>query len=353
MVNLWRLRYCILCVIMVALLCGVAGGAVAKEKLPMPKPLSPVAKIKIAEDGSPSGAGFYIADAKGYFKELGIAIEFVIFDSGAKMLPAVAAGHVDVAGGITSVAMFNAIKRGLEIKVIGDKGTNIPGRPYYALVIRKDLAGVIKDYKDLKGRKLAVASKASLNELSLEKALKKGGLTIGDVDLIEMDSFSDMLTAMINRALDGAMQIEPLITKGEEDAVHVLFKDPSEYAPGAQIAITLASPQFVTEKKEIARRFMIAYVKGLRDYNDAFIKGKNLDAVIDIMVKYSTIKDPQVWRRNRPVGLNPDGYASAAGIAADLAWYREKGYFTGDVDLRKVVDHSLADYAVSVLGEYQ
>jgi NitT/TauT family transport system substrate-binding protein len=162
-----------------------------------------------------------------------------------------------------------------------------------------------------------------------------------------------MLTAMMNKALDGAMQIEPLITKGEEDGVHVIFKDPSDYAPRAQIAITLASPQFVTDKKEAAKRFMIAYIRGLRDYNDAFVKGKNVEETIRIMVKYSTMKDPAVWRKVRPVGLNPDGYADASGIASDLAWYREKGYFVGDVDLKKVVDHSLADYAVSVLGLYE
>ncbi|MFN8455731.1 MAG: ABC transporter substrate-binding protein [Anaerolineae bacterium] len=49
--------------------------------MPALTPLDPPVNVKIAEDGSASGAAFYIADAKGYFKEMGINVEFVTFQS--------------------------------------------------------------------------------------------------------------------------------------------------------------------------------------------------------------------------------------------------------------------------------
>ena len=90
------------------------------------KPLEPVELIKIAEDGSPSGAGFYIATERGYFAELGLESEYVTFQSSAYMLPALAAGQVDVAGGIMTTSFLNAVERGLDIKIIADKAAIYP-----------------------------------------------------------------------------------------------------------------------------------------------------------------------------------------------------------------------------------
>ncbi len=316
------------------------------------KPLEKPVKIWVAEDGSPSGAGFYVAKEKGYFKDLGLDVDIKPFESSGDMLPAIASGQIDVAGGITSVALFNAQDRGLDINIIGDKCSNNPGSSYYSLVVRKDLAGSIKDYKDLKGKKIGLFSKGTLNELTVEKALKKGGLTLKDVELVTMGP-SDMSVALGKKAIDLGMHIEPLITKGEKDGLFVRWKDTTDFAPGAQIAVMLASPQFVKEKNEAAKRFMVAYAKGVRDYNDAFVKGIKKDEIIDIMVKHTELKDKELWQKVKVTGLNPDVYANKDGIAADLKWYTDNGHFKGKADMNKLVDHSLADFAIKLLGNYK
>lgn len=318
----------------------------------MPAPLSPPVTVRIAEDGAPSGAGFYLADARGYFRDLGLNVEWVKFANSQDMLPALATGKVDLAGGVTTASLFNAVGRGLDVRMIADKGTNIPGRAYFQLVLRKDLEGEIRDFSDLKGRRIGVTSPGSLDELTLDKALKAGGLTLGDVEEIFIGSFPDMLTALANRSIDAAMQIEPLITKGVEQGVVSRWRDAAEYARGAQIALVLASPQFTSEKKEAAKRFMVAYLKGLRDYNDAFLKDRDKDAVIEVMTRYTVLKDKALWQKVNPTGLNPDGYLNKDGVADDLKWYRDRGLVKGTVDLDRVVDHSLVDYALGVLGPY-
>lgn len=329
------------------LLLGLASAAEAVTPLPTP------AKVRLAEDGAPSGAGFYIAEAKGYFRELGIEIEIVSFESSAEMLPAIAAGHVDIAGGITSVALFNAIQRGFDIKIVADKGTNLPGRSYFDLVIRADLKDRIKDYKDLEGLRIAVSAPQSLDHLTLAKALEKGGLTFDDIDLVIIPNFSNMLTALANRALDAALLIEPLITQGVKDGYVDRWKDATDFAPGAQIAIVLASPSFVRDRREVAERFMVAYLRGVRDYYDAFVHGEGFEEILPIMTEYSTLKDPDVYRNMHPPGLNPNGHVLIEGIRSDLDWYIAQGYFSGEVDLARVVDHSLVDYALEVLGWYE
>ena len=42
-------------------------------------PLEKKVKVVIAEDGSASGAGFYIAKEKGYFEDYNIDVEFAVF----------------------------------------------------------------------------------------------------------------------------------------------------------------------------------------------------------------------------------------------------------------------------------
>jgi NitT/TauT family transport system substrate-binding protein len=42
---------------------------------------------------------------------------------------------------------------------------------------------------------------------------------------------------------------------------------------------------------------MTAYVKSHRDYNDAFFKDKGKKELIDILCKYSVIKDPAMYEK--------------------------------------------------------
>lgn len=48
---------------------------------------------------------------------------------------------------------------------------------------------------------------------------------------------------MGNKQIDAALQIEPLITQGESQGLHLRFKDATDYAPEAQIAMVLGSPK--------------------------------------------------------------------------------------------------------------
>ncbi|MFN8455733.1 MAG: hypothetical protein U0401_13885 [Anaerolineae bacterium] len=51
---------------------------------------------------------------------MGINVEFVTFQSSDEMLPALATDQVQTAGGIISLGLFNAIARGIDVKIIGD-----------------------------------------------------------------------------------------------------------------------------------------------------------------------------------------------------------------------------------------
>jgi NitT/TauT family transport system substrate-binding protein len=179
--------------------------------------------------------------------------------------------------------------------------------------------------------------------------LLRGGLTVSDADVVSMP-FPDTIPALGNRAIDASISIEPFVTIASANGSAVRAIGVEEVLEGHQIAVLMYGLQFANS--EAARRFMVGYVKGLRDYNDAFVKNQNLDAVVDIIAKYSATKDTALIKRMVPAGLNPDGYVNEQSVEGDLNWYFERGHVSERPDLKRLVDNSYVDYAIQQLGRY-
>lgn len=319
------------------------------------EPLDEPVTVSIAEDGSASGAGFYIAQERGYFEAYNINVEFVKFSNSDQMLPALAAGKIDVAGGISSASFFNSIAQGIDVRMIADKGHNIKGDSYFSFVIRKDLQDEIKEYSDLEGKRVAISTKNAVDDYIYGRMLEHAGLTRDDVQFTLMSNFGNMLAAMGNGQIAAALQIEPLLTQGIEKGLHVRFGDvAADFAPKAQIAMVLGSPKFVDENRDVALRFMAAYLKGVRDYNDAFVKGEgDKEAIINIMTDHTALDDPELWKKVAVTGLNPNGRMFVEDIKKQYKMYKKNGGIKGEVDLDKAVDMSLVEDVLDIIGEYK
>ncbi|EIW17896.1 MULTISPECIES: ABC transporter substrate-binding protein [Pelosinus] len=319
---------------------------------PAVSPLPQETVVKVGMKQVVSDAGILIGTAKNYYKDLGIKIEPVQFNTGQEMINQLAAGQLDVGATVTSSGLFNAMSRDIPIKIVADKGINLPGQGYYRLVIRKDLTDTIKDYKDLRNKKIAIVGTASLDEIALSRVLQKGALTTNDVDIQVIRSFPDMLVSFGNKSIDAAMIIEPFVTLSINKDLADPWKDPVDYDPDAQTALLVYGTS-MTKNPAVANRFMTAYIQSLRDYNDGFVKNKNRTEIIDILCKYSVIKDPALYEKMFPTGLNPNGYVRTKGILLDLDWYKENNLLQSDIKYEDAVDNQYVDFAVKTLGTYQ
>lgn len=308
--------------------------------------------VKVAFDDAPSEAGIILADKLGYFEKQGIKIEYVKFTSGSDELSAIISNQVDVSRGIINAALFNAANQGIGLKLIADGGHNITGRGYFQIALKKGLGEKYKSYSDMKGMRIAIASIGSINELFVQKALAKGGLTKADVTFVIVDSFPDMLTAVANGNADATMQIEPLITKGVEEGILQWWKDPDEYAKGEEISVVMYSPNFCM-KTETGKKFMIGYLQGVRAYNDALVYGdKDRKNVVDILTKTTFVNKPETFLKMKPPGLDPNGYVLKQGVINDQKWYMQNGLVKKEADVDKLIDNSYVDNALKVLDKY-
>lgn len=316
-----------------------------------PKPAPMTVKVS-GVAGSLADSGIFIAQANGYFAEQGLNIDYVPTASAADVIASLATGDLDVSGGGWNLGLANAILRGVPIKVVADKMSKQPGFTNHRLFIRKDLydSGQIRGVADLKGKKLAVASVAAMGVM-LAPNFQEVGLTFKDVDLVPM-SFPEMLTALANKSVDASAMAAPMGTTAVAQGLAVASKrlmDDLEPAPSC--GAIFFSPQFA-QKTDVANRFMIAYVKGLRDYNDAFLKSKNKTEIVDIVSKATKITDMALFEKMDMPGLNPDGYADKRALDWSMKYWVSTGELKEPIDIDKVVDNSFVDNALKVLGKY-
>ncbi|MBI2861587.1 MAG: ABC transporter substrate-binding protein [Chloroflexi bacterium] len=122
----------------------------------------------------------WLADAKGYFREEGLDVDWTATGSGAKALAAIVSGSAQ-AGIPAAPDMINAVAQGQPVQVFGILSTGISGE----LTIRKDVAqkrGITakmtlqEKAQAVKGLKFAATSPGSGSDFRVRFFLTQGGL---------------------------------------------------------------------------------------------------------------------------------------------------------------------------------
>ncbi|MBI4318336.1 MAG: ABC transporter substrate-binding protein [Chloroflexi bacterium] len=335
-----------------------AKGAEKQPEKPAAKPaarppLSPTVKVRYGTVLAPGDAPVFVALDKGYFKEEGIDLDMITFDSAARMIPALSAGQMDVGGGGITVSMFNAFARGVDIRVVGQRGKNSDGHESDSFAIRPDLVDRVKDFKDLKGLKVALPARGNPSHSELGKALAKGGLSSKDVDIVEM-AWPAMITALANKAIDVATFTEPYSTQAVALGVAVIWKRVHpDISPNHQSGIVMYAPQFGQSQPEAAKRFMVAFIRGVRAVSDAMDKNIGKDEILKILIERTTLKDPVLWQTIRLSGFDRNSYVGTQQMIDDQNYYVEEGLIKPNekADIGKLVDNSYVEYALGILGK--
>jgi NitT/TauT family transport system substrate-binding protein len=313
--------------------------------------------VTVGAASTTSDAPIYIADKKGYFRDEGLAAKVTNFRSAADMVAPLGIGQLDAGAGSASAGLYNAMLQGIHIKIVADKASSAPGYGATKILVRKDHvdSGRYKEVKDIKGMKFAMNAPGVSNTATLNALLKSVGLKYADVQTINMP-FPDHVAALGNKGVDASASVEPGPTIAIRQGFAVLVKADDEIIPNHQIAVLLYSENFA-KNPDTGKRFMRAYLKGVRFYNGALKDGKmhgpNADEVIAILAASTPIKDPAVYKSITPTGMNPDGKVNVQSLADDLAFYKEQGLITGNIRAEDVVDSSFVEAALKELGPYR
>lgn len=298
---------------------------------------------------------FYIGIERGYYQEQGIALQFETFRAGTDMVPLLASGQLDVGQQAVVPSTFHAVLRGLPLRAILDASRAIPGQQSHAVLVRKDLweSGAIRTLPDLVGRRVATSSLPGGLMIDVDRGLRQYGRRIEEADQVQLP-FPDMPAALANGSIDVAVAVEPAITSALNQGAAAVLGWLSEYYPDHQIAVQVVGPSLV-ERPELARRFVLAYLRGARDWNDAAVHGVGVEELAQLLSPYNRLApetNAALLRRRGLTSIDPDGRINQASIAYDMQWYLERGHLERPADLDQFVDHQYVEWAVARLGPY-
>lgn len=307
--------------------------------------------VTVGHLGFLSDAGIFIAMEKGYFQEQNIHVELERFSSATDQVELLARGTLDIGSGALGPELFNAVARGIAIRTVADKGSVNPGFGFNVFVVRQDLldSGRVKTPADLKGLSFGTESIVSNVLVEYDALLKAGGLTLDDVNLVVLPQ-PEAPTALANKELDAVIVAEPFGTIIESRGIGTILFTMDEFVPGFQIAPIFYSPAFAEGRRDVAVRWMAAYLKGLRFYNEAFHDPAGREELVRILMKHTPVKDRALYERMVWPGLDPKGRVNGDSIMEQQRFLHERGLVPNLVPVEQIIDHSFVEAALAIIG---
>jgi NitT/TauT family transport system substrate-binding protein len=244
------------------------------------------------------------------------------------------------------------------VRIVADKGRTEPGYVYQSFMIRKALvdSGKFKTWSDLKGLKFAQGG-AGVGPLALlNEAAIKGGIKYSDVEKVFM-SFSQQVAALKSGAIDGSVMNEPYKTIVAQEGLAVEFAPTEEIRSNFELSLLFFGEKFRSERAEVARRFMRAFLRGNREYLNAIENGRwrtdgGADEVIAIFARKLNIP-ADLARKITPQAADPNGMPNLDSIRADLKFFQDEGEVANKgMKVEDCIDLSFAETAARELGPF-
>ena len=286
----------------------------------------------------------YIAEEEGYFAEQGLQVEFVRMTRSTAAIPILAQGKLDVFAGVLRAGLLNAMARGAKIKFVAGQTYVAPtGCTYVALVVRRALveSGELDNPAQLQGRRIST-SRATPSEYFLEKLLNAAGLTLEDIEIVDIPTPLEP-EALEKGTIDALDATEPWLTRILQAGHAVILMRAEQVMPNFERAFIAYGPALLDQNPEAGRRFMVAYLKAVRQYN----QGKT-DRNLEIIAKHTGL-DQELLREVCWPPLRNDGQINMQSVLEFQAWALEKGYLDSTLTEDHFWDPRFVEYANQVL----
>jgi len=308
-------------------------------------------KVKVGMARSLASVGTYVGIEKGYFKEVGIEVEIEDLDSSADAMALLAQGQMQMIEGGISAGFFNALDKNLPIIIAADRTSSPIG---HKIVVRTDLKDKIKSIKDLKGTITTTNGAGSISLYETGKVLESVGLSIKDVEVKTLP-FPQLAVAFANKAIDSALVITPWSSQLPDQGIAFELLDTDDVIKPypVQIAGVLVNSDWLKNNKEIAKKYFLAYQRGIRDFCQAYHHGPNRDEIIQIAMKTGVERRPDFLNKFPWAGRDVYGKVNVDSLLDSQAWFRANGFTKANIPADRLVTTEYIDYANQQLGPFK
>ncbi len=303
--------------LMLALLAGCAAPAVPNTE-PTSSPLVHV-KLPMGYIPNVQYAPFYTTDARGYFKDAGIEIEFdYSFETDGAAL--VGANQLQFAL-VSGEQVLLARAQGLPIVYVTAWYQQYP----ISIVSMADKN--LKSPTDLRGKKIGLPGLFGANYVGLRALLYAAGIKESEVTLDSIGFTQvEALAAGGEDAVVGYAANEPVVLRSKGYAVNELRV--SDYVLLASNGI-ITNETTAAENPELVRSFVAAFLRGLQDtindpdasYEISKKYVENLDQLDPLVQKQVLGTSIEQWRTATPGYSDPAAWENMQKVLMDMKLY--------------------------------
>ena len=163
-----------------------------------------------------------------------------------------------IAGYLPATFMLAPMAMALRQQGVPIKIVYLGHRDGTALMVGKDSG--IESVGDLRGKKVAIPNRFSNQYLLLRKALAAEGMTIDDIQMVEMPP-PDMPAALYAKAVDGISSGEPFMAQTEMDGYGKVLYQAKEVWPDFISCVLVVSEKTIDEHPEWVQELVTGIAK--------------------------------------------------------------------------------------------
>lgn len=289
-------------------------------------------KVTLALDWYPTSqhAGFFVAQAKGYFTEAGLDVNVYTPADPTTVLQTVGAGRDTFGISYQTDLLF---ARGEQVPVVSVAA--LVQHPLNSLMFKQD-AGITRP-ADLKGKSVGIAGLPS-DDAFLSTMLKTDGLTLDDISVVNVGY--DLLPALLAGRVDAVMGAywthESIVA--EQQGTPVGYLRVEEWGvPDYYELVLITGDTYASQHPETVSALLGAIQRGYEDAIAdpdgaiAILKAASEDVDVTVERKGIDLLIP-LWTDN---GAVPFGTQTAERWQAYDDWLKEQGLLKDAVDIAK------------------
>lgn len=317
---------------------------------PVPTAVPAPTTVTIADVPLVIQAPFYLAVDRGYFQDEGLDVHFVPAKTTSEVALLLSTGKVDFAGVGPDPALFNAMERGIELKMLASAAVFTARSHASGVVVRQDHldSGRFRDARDLRGLKMAVSSVQS--QFYVEQILTQAGLGAADVEFTTLAP-PEIVAALKTKAIDAAWEVEPLVTALEAQHAATLVATGFEAFPGGIPWLLVSGSTANGTNAQIETAVASGVLRGIRDFYHAFnAQDAPPEPVFESLAAHSSITDIAVLRNVGMHTVDPNGTLQTERLEAYQDYYLKTGNQQTRLDLRRFIDARPLEAALAQLG---
>ena len=235
---------------------------------PRPSP----AKVRFGLLPSIATAPVYVGVESGAYAAEGLDVDVTPMADGVQVIVSIATGQLDMGQSAMGAATLNVFNRGTDVIAIASANQDPPAHGSVTpILVRTDLydSGQIRGPEQLRGRRVGSTAPGTIGEYSLGKYLQQGGLTLNDVEMVNVPR-GGSIPAFANRAIDVAVPLEPAATEVVRSGVARVLAD--NYQPDAQLGLIIVNTRWAESHPDVVVNFLTGFVKSIRRLSDGHVK---------------------------------------------------------------------------------